>query len=732
MDKRIKIGFPKCLGIGTALAIMLATTTAHAAAQTNNITSSRIYGSDRYSTAVAISQNGWNNSSYAVIARGDSFPDALCAAPLAKKYNAPILLSEKDRIDSKVLNEIKRLGVSQVFIVGGTGAISESVENQVKGICSVERLYGSDRYETSAKIAEKIGTSNKITLATGNDFADALSIAPIAASEGMPILLTDKEKLPDSVADYITKNKVSKTYIVGGTGAVGSNIENAVLGAERIYGKDRYETNLNVMRSFSKDINFEKLFIAIGGGDNGSEFADALSGAALAAKSSSPIVLTHKAIDASASDYIRSQITPKSEEVALGGEAVVPSKVLDSINLDKKDYNDTTVIGSKDSNNLENITGNLSLNGSNISLNNAKVDGNIYLYGDNITLSNLNVSGTVFVDPGENGTANLNNVNAKNIKIYSGAQNSIHLKDTVADGLFVESKNNSIPVRIETSGNTKFMTTSVTTNAILDAEAGSFGSIEVLAGQSQDKTIELKGTFDKEVKISSASSIKIGASSSVSSLVIDANQGESVKLQGKVNQLTLGSSAKLNLLDGTEITNITVKNGVSQVIDVPATVKIATADSGITFTGDGAKNIKINNPTNPPAGGGGASGGGSAPSGSLPAAVSGYLTTAGGNNISAAVGDNIITISIPRTLTSQFIGGQVTLTEACNVTVQTILGNETRNNVSSIDLGEVIRRVDTNGDGISKESLSLMSGTSVILTDKDGHTKTYTIAISIN
>ncbi len=42
----------------------------------------RIYGLDRYKTAVEISKDGWTTSEYAVIATGENYPDALCAAPL--------------------------------------------------------------------------------------------------------------------------------------------------------------------------------------------------------------------------------------------------------------------------------------------------------------------------------------------------------------------------------------------------------------------------------------------------------------------------------------------------------------------------------------------------------------------------------------------------------------------------------------------------------------------------
>ncbi|WDC84967.1 cell wall-binding repeat-containing protein [Caloramator sp. mosi_1] len=58
----------------------------------------RLSGQDRFQTAVKVSQQGWKNGSEVVIlSRGDDFPDALCASTLSKKYDAPILLTQKIR-----------------------------------------------------------------------------------------------------------------------------------------------------------------------------------------------------------------------------------------------------------------------------------------------------------------------------------------------------------------------------------------------------------------------------------------------------------------------------------------------------------------------------------------------------------------------------------------------------------------------------------------------------------
>ncbi|WDC84177.1 cell wall-binding repeat-containing protein [Caloramator sp. mosi_1] len=76
----------------------------------------RVYGTDRIKTAVAVSQTGWDEAEYAVVARADDFPDALSAGPLAKKYDAPILLTYKDRLNEEVEIELLRLGVKMCLL----------------------------------------------------------------------------------------------------------------------------------------------------------------------------------------------------------------------------------------------------------------------------------------------------------------------------------------------------------------------------------------------------------------------------------------------------------------------------------------------------------------------------------------------------------------------------------------------------------------------------------------
>lgn len=292
----------------------------------------RIYGSDRYATAAAISQKGWESSEYAVLARGDDFADALCAGPLAAKYHAPILLTESESLNVDARSEIQRLGVKRIFITGGTSGISAEIETTLReaGVTEIVRLAGNDRYETSVMIAEALN-SNKMILATGQNYPDALSIAAVAAQAEIPILLAGKDKLPQSVNEYVQKQTIEQAYIVGGTGVISEGVAQQVPGAFRLAGSDRYATNAAVLAYFSGQLDFSRLFVAVGEGPKGTEFADALTGAVLAAKSSSPLILVRDTLPEVTQKYLKGKITPFTVVTGLGGENAVKFSVLQRI-----------------------------------------------------------------------------------------------------------------------------------------------------------------------------------------------------------------------------------------------------------------------------------------------------------------------------------------------------------------------------------------------------------------
>lgn len=279
----------------------------------------RIAGQTRYETSAKIAQQGWTNSKYAVIASDAGFADALSAAPLAKKYNAPILLTGGVTLDSNTKSELQSLGVKNVFLIGGTGSISDNVKSKLESMnIIVTRISGKDRFETSLEIAKSLGNFTGVVVTNAYGFADALSIAPVAASQGMPILLISPNTLPSEVKSFLNSSKYSKTYIVGGTGVVSDSVASQLKNITRLTGSSRYGTNAAVLNQFSSTFNYDKVYVA-----SGKSYPDALSGSVLAAKTNSPLILVGSSVDSSVMSSVKAQHDKYNNVIVLGGTGVV-------------------------------------------------------------------------------------------------------------------------------------------------------------------------------------------------------------------------------------------------------------------------------------------------------------------------------------------------------------------------------------------------------------------------
>lgn len=264
-------------------------------------TITRFGGIDRHQTSVLLSRHFFSSAKAVVIARSDLFPDSLTASVLAASLSSPLLITPRDILNDAVKLEIERLSPETVYIIGGEGAISKNVENQLKNLPSVKnviRIAGSDRYETAVKVAEKVasitGEIMKIVIATGENFPDALSVAPLAGYQGYPIILVKKDQVPLSVLNFLKTYRPQEALIIGGTGVVSDsvasflsvNFETSVI---RIGGVNRYETSAKLYDYALKEAGIfsgDLLFLA-----TGENFPDALSAGASAGLNGIPIII---------------------------------------------------------------------------------------------------------------------------------------------------------------------------------------------------------------------------------------------------------------------------------------------------------------------------------------------------------------------------------------------------------------------------------------------------------
>ncbi|MDD7794478.1 cell wall-binding repeat-containing protein [Clostridium sp. 'White wine YQ'] len=288
----------------------------------------RYSGSTRMETAVEISKAGWTSSQNVVLAYAYDFPDALSGVPLALLKDAPILLTDKTSIPTSTMNEIKRLNASNIYILGSSGVVSDSVQNSLTSTgYTVTRLGGIDRFETSLKIADKVNSSNSshtAVISIFDNYPDALSISPYAAMKHIPILYTEANSLEAKTRAWLKNNGITNVIISGGTGVISQNVENQLtsdgMTVQRLAGADRYLTALNIVKTFQSSFNSNFMLAT------GEDFPDALAGGVLAAKTQTPILLTQdKSMEEDVKDYLDSKSSLSF--FVLGGTGVIQSNI---------------------------------------------------------------------------------------------------------------------------------------------------------------------------------------------------------------------------------------------------------------------------------------------------------------------------------------------------------------------------------------------------------------------
>lgn len=285
----------------------------------------RLFGGNRYETAAAISQKGWRTAPAVVLARGDDYADALAGVPLAHALGAPLLLTKRDQLSPQCFNEIQRLGAQDIYILGGSGAVADNIETQLRGLgFNVNRIVGRDRFATAAAVATKLkeiqGAPKKAILVYGLNFPDALAAAPYGAVNGYPILLTKTDSLPDSTALALADLAVQEVLVVGGAGVISEALMPGLPNPRRLAGANRYDTSVVLAEHFLP--SRERIYFA-----TGKTFADAITGAVLAAETNNALLLVDQnKIPARVRQYIAG--FPADELVVFGGEAAIGASVL--------------------------------------------------------------------------------------------------------------------------------------------------------------------------------------------------------------------------------------------------------------------------------------------------------------------------------------------------------------------------------------------------------------------
>ena len=207
-------------------------------------------GSDRYDTALRLAENfatakgGRGRVPVAFIASGATLVDAVAVSGLAGFRDAPVLLTPGNSLHSGVGEFIEDNNVLTVYVLGGRGAVSDSVFDAIKGLANsptVSRIQGPDRFATAAAIATALdevpswcgSEAASAILVNGGDvsLAYAMVVGPIAYRLQLPVLMTASDSLPAATADFITDESIEHVVIVGGTDAATDDVRRALADA---------------------------------------------------------------------------------------------------------------------------------------------------------------------------------------------------------------------------------------------------------------------------------------------------------------------------------------------------------------------------------------------------------------------------------------------------------------------------------------------------------------------
>jgi|GEM_PF-3421382 len=318
----------------------------------------RLAGADRIATSIATNQDIFPTDGTCpaiVIATSGAFPDGLSAGPLAAMLNGGLLLNPSSELDSDVGTEIQRCldlkagPAKNVYVTGGTSAISDGVISAIQGLSGhirIKRVSGANRYETSVRIAEEMDRirahgPSEAMIASGENFPDALSASAPASDaalnpDQMPILLVRRTSVDAIVSAYLSNSSatLATAHIIGGTAAVNdavlATVDATVLTVDRIAGADRYATAAAVANQFyplGAPLSAQSVGIA-----SGKKFPDSLGGGRASGFKHRPLLLvTESSVPTPTSDYISDNAGTLTSADVYGGTSVISDAVLATI-----------------------------------------------------------------------------------------------------------------------------------------------------------------------------------------------------------------------------------------------------------------------------------------------------------------------------------------------------------------------------------------------------------------
>lgn len=293
----------------------------------------RLAGANRYETAALLSEHWAPDVSVVYVVSGRDYPDALTASARSGVYDAPVLLTQPTSVPSATREAMLRLSPSRVVVVGGTASVSAAVAEQLRSWTdtgNLQRVAGDDRYETAARMASYYPSGvDRVILASGQTYADALAGSARAGHEQVPLLLARQDRLDAATVTQLQRLSPGEVVVLGSTDSISRAVAEQAASYSRngtyrrLAGADRYGTAAAIAELYPA--GSQTAYVA-----TGQDFPDALVSAALAARRGEPLLLSRGDRLPSTTGTALERTNPVGI-VALGGPTVLVPAVLEAL-----------------------------------------------------------------------------------------------------------------------------------------------------------------------------------------------------------------------------------------------------------------------------------------------------------------------------------------------------------------------------------------------------------------
>ncbi|MDO5503034.1 MAG: cell wall-binding repeat-containing protein [Actinomycetia bacterium] len=185
------------------------------------------------------------------------------------------------------------------------------------------RIAGNNRYATAALLSERFAPGvPAVFIARGDNFPDALSASALGAYRNSPVLLTATSALPRETTQALSRLRPNEIIVLGNEGSVNATVAEELARyapVRRLGGSNRYATSALIAGQFPPQVPV--VFLS-----TGLDFADAMTGGALAGHRDGPLLLTDPAALPPAVKDELTRLQP-AEIVILGSHPTVTNAV---------------------------------------------------------------------------------------------------------------------------------------------------------------------------------------------------------------------------------------------------------------------------------------------------------------------------------------------------------------------------------------------------------------------